>query len=174
MDKETILNNLSSFLDQLTLHTCDQFKRFSEDQNNRIGSLVESFEKLNLQFDQVKHELEELRSEVKKPVVAEAPVVVAEAPVVVPEAPVVAETPVVAPEPSENVKMNVDESDDESESVSLVEKMLKPPDGGKRRKFYITDDDDREIYEILEGGQPSENPIGKLVGKNNRTHFYKN
>ena len=64
------------------------------------------------------------------------------------------------------------ESDEESESVALIEKMLKPPDGGKRRKFYITDDDDKEIYEILEGGAPSEKPIGKLVGKNNRTHFY--
>ena len=64
------------------------------------------------------------------------------------------------------------ESEEESESVALIEKMLKPPDGGKRRKFYITDDEDKEIYDILIDNSPSDKPIGKLVGKNNKTHFY--
>ena len=79
----------------------------------------------------------------------------------------------------EEVEEVVEEVDDESaivledeESISLVEKLLKPKDGGKKRKFFITDDEDKDIYDILENGDPSDEPIGKLVGKNNKSHFF--
>jgi preprotein translocase subunit SecD len=64
------------------------------------------------------------------------------------------------------------EVEDDEESVSLIEKTLKPKDGGKRRKFFITDDEDKDIYDILENGDPSDEPIGKLVGKSNKPQFF--
>ena len=60
----------------------------------------------------------------------------------------------------------------DEESVSLIEKTLKPKDGSKRRKFFITDDEDKDIYDILENGDPSDEPIGKLVGKSNKPQFF--
>jgi len=69
------------------------------------------------------------------------------------------------------VEDEVDVGADE-ESVSLIEKTLKPKDGSKRRKFFITDDEDKDIYDILENGDPSDEPIGKLVGKSNKPQFF--
>jgi len=71
----------------------------------------------------------------------------------------------------DEVEDEVDVGADE-ESVSLIEKTLKPKDGSKRRKFFITDDEDKDIYDILENGDPSDEPIGKLVGKSNRAQFF--
>jgi len=168
MNKKLILNNVSLFLDELMIHSCDQFKKYTEEHNERIGSLVTSFENLNLQFGEIKNDMgiklaerdsviTELTDQLNKLTCNNLTMNVDEA-----------EYDATTEEESKESK----ESDEESESVALIEKMLKPPDGGKRRKFYITDDEDKEIYEILEGGAPSEKPIGKLVGKNNRTHFY--
>jgi hypothetical protein len=161
MNKKLILNNFSLFLDELMIHSCDQFKAH----NDQIGSLVTSFENLNLQFGEIKNDMG-----IK---LAERDSVIAEL------------TDQLDKLSCNNLTMKVDEaeydatteedskeSEEESESVALIEKMLKPPDGGKRRKFYITDDEDKEIYDILIDNSPSDKPIGKLVGKNNKTHFY--
>jgi len=162
MNKKLILNNFSLFLDELMIHSCGQFKAH----NDQIGSLVTSFENLNLQFGEIKNDMG-----IK---LAERDSVIAEL------------TDQLDKLSCNNLTMKVDESEydatteedskeeseEESESVALIEKMLKPPDGGKRRKFYITDDEDKEIYDILIDNSPSDKPIGKLVGKNNKTHFY--
>ena len=66
----------------------------------------------------------------------------------------------------------VDEEEDDEEDVSLVEKMLKDPKTGKRRKFLITEDSDKDIYDIDADGDPSEEPVGKLTGKNNRPTWF--
>ena len=66
----------------------------------------------------------------------------------------------------------VDEEEDDEEGVSLVEKMLKDPKTGKRRKFLITEDSDKDIYDIDADGDPSEEPVGKLTGKNNRPTWF--
>ena len=50
--------------------------------------------------------------------------------------------------------------------------MLKDPKTGKRRKFLITEDSDRDIYDMDENGDPSDEPIGKLTGKNNRPTWF--
>ena len=75
----------------------------------------------------------------------------------------------------EEVGEEVGEEDDEEgeeEGVSLIEKMLKDPKTGKRRKFLITEDSDKDIYDIDADGDPSEEPIGKLTGKNNRPTWF--
>ena len=64
------------------------------------------------------------------------------------------------------------EDEDEEEGVSLVEKMLKDPKTGKRRKFLITEDSDKDIYDIDADGEPGDEPIGKLTGKNNRPTWF--
>ena len=64
------------------------------------------------------------------------------------------------------------EDEDDEEGVSLIEKMLKDPKTGKRRKFLITEDDDKDIYDIDADGDPGEEPIGKLTGKNNRPTWF--
>jgi len=72
--------------------------------------------------------------------------------------------PVAAAEPKE-----------EEEEISLVEKFLKAHDGsGKKKKYYVTDDDMKEIYEALADGEVGEEAIGKMVkhGKTFRAHFF--
>jgi hypothetical protein len=66
---------------------------------------------------------------------------------------------------------SVEEEEDE-EGVSLIEKMLKDPKTGKRRKFLITEDNDKDIYDIDADGDPGDEPIGKLTGKNNRPTWF--
>ena len=65
-----------------------------------------------------------------------------------------------------------EEEEDDEEGVSLVEKMLKDPKTGKRRKFLITEDSDKDIYDIDADGEPGDEPIGKLTGKNNRPTWF--
>jgi predicted nuclease with TOPRIM domain len=57
------------------------------------------------------------------------------------------------------------------EEVDLIEKKLKPPNGTGRKAYYITDDENHDIYEKLENGEVGE-CIGKLVGKAQRPHFF--
>jgi hypothetical protein len=59
----------------------------------------------------------------------------------------------------------------EVEEVEFYEKKLKSPTTKKMAMYYITDDANKEIYEKLEDDEIGE-CIGKLVGKNNRPHFY--
>ena len=66
----------------------------------------------------------------------------------------------------------VEVDEEEEEGVSLVEKMLKDPKTGKRRKFLITEDSDKDIYDIDADGEPGDEPIGKLTGKNNRPTWF--
>ena len=65
----------------------------------------------------------------------------------------------------------VDENSEEIEEVEFYEKKLKSPTTKKMMIYYITDDANKEIYEKLEEDEIGE-CIGKLVGKNNKPHFY--
>jgi chromosome segregation ATPase len=60
----------------------------------------------------------------------------------------------------------------DEEEIDLIEKKLKPPNGTGRKTYYITDDENRDIYEKLEKGDVGE-CVGKLVGKSQRPHFFK-
>ena len=42
----------------------------------------------------------------------------------------------------------------------------------KWRKFLITEDSDKDIYDIDADGEPGDEPIGKLTGKNNRPTWF--
>ena len=67
------------------------------------------------------------------------------------------------------------EEEEEEEELALVEKMLKSHDGPGKKKYYVTEDEEREIYEILEDGEPGDEPIGKLKphGKTFRAYYFK-
>ena len=73
----------------------------------------------------------------------------------------------------EEVDEEVEEDDEDCEviEVEFYEKRLKPKNGKGRVLFLITDDEQKDIYERLEDGEPGEH-IGKLVGKSNRPHFF--
>ena len=71
----------------------------------------------------------------------------------------------------EKIITNVGQEEEE-EVAELIEKMLKPKNGTKKIKFYVTDDEEREIYEIMEDNEPGLEPIGKLTGKTNRVKWY--
>ena len=47
--------------------------------------------------------------------------------------------------------------EDEEEGVSLVEKMLKGPKDKKKRMYFVTDDEDRDIYDVDADGDPTMN-----------------
>jgi hypothetical protein len=64
-----------------------------------------------------------------------------------------------------------DESVEEIE-LSFLEMKIKPPNGKRRKAYYVTDDENMEIYEKLVGGEVGEEPIGQLVGKDKTPHFY--
>ena len=63
------------------------------------------------------------------------------------------------------------EEDEEVIEVEFYEKRLKPKNGKGRVLFLITDDEQKDIYERLEDGEPGEH-VGRLVGKNNKPHFF--
>ena len=73
------------------------------------------------------------------------------------------------------VEAEKEEEEEEEEELALVEKMLKAHNGTGKRKYYVTEDEEREIYEILEDGEPGDEPIGKLKphGKSFRAHYFK-
>ena len=62
--------------------------------------------------------------------------------------------------------------EEEEDAVGLVEKMLKHPSDKKKKIYFVTDDDDRDIYAVLENGDPSDEPVGKLVGKTGRAKWF--
>ena len=64
------------------------------------------------------------------------------------------------------------EEEEEEDAVGLVEKMLKHPSDKKKKTYFVTDDDDRDIYAVLENGDPSDEPVGKLVGKTGRAKWF--
>ena len=55
--------------------------------------------------------------------------------------------------------------------IEFIEKKLKCPKTQKRKLFLVTDDCEKQIYEILDNGEPGE-CIGKLTGKNNKPYFF--
>lgn len=71
----------------------------------------------------------------------------------------------------EEVEEVEDDEDCEVIELEFYEKRLKPKNGKGRILFLITDDEQRDIYERLEDGEPGEH-IGRLVGKSNRPHFF--
>ena len=73
------------------------------------------------------------------------------------------------------VEAEKEEEEEEEEELSLVEKVLKAHNGTGKRKYYVTEDEEREIYEILEDGEPGDEPIGKLKphGKSFRAYYFK-
>ena len=74
-------------------------------------------------------------------------------------------------EASEEV-VEAEEASEEEDAVGLVEKMLKHPSDKKKKTYFVTDDDDRDIYAVLENGDPSDEPVGKLVGKTGRAKWF--
>ena len=64
------------------------------------------------------------------------------------------------------------EEEEDEEGVSLVEKMLKGPKDKKKRMYFVTDDEDRDIYDVDAEGDPSDEPVGKLVGKTGRAKWF--
>ena len=83
----------------------------------------------------------------------------------------VVEEEVVAEEATEEATEEAAEEDEE-EGVSLVEKMLKGPKDKKKRMYFVTDDEDRDIYDVDAEGDPSDEPVGKLVGKTGRAKWF--
>ena len=77
----------------------------------------------------------------------------------------------VASEDVEDEEEEIDGTEEEVE-LSFLEMKLKPPSGKRRKAYYVTDDENMEIYEKLSGGDIGEHPIGKLVGKDKTPHFY--
>ena len=76
-------------------------------------------------------------------------------------------------EVEEEEAVEVEEVDGEEE-VEFYEKRLKPPNckDRKLKLFLITDDEYKDIYDILDNGEPGKH-IGKLVGKQNKPFFFK-
>ena len=74
----------------------------------------------------------------------------------------------------EEVEVEEEEEEEENEEIEIdfIEKRLKPPNGHGRKIFLITDDEDRDIYEKLDSGEPG-NHVGRLVGKQNKPFFFK-
>ena len=82
----------------------------------------------------------------------------------------------VEPEAEPEAEEEAEEDEEEGEEeLSLVEKLLKAHDGPGKKKYYVTENDEREIYEILEDGEPGDEAIGKLKphGKSFRAHYFK-
>jgi uncharacterized coiled-coil protein SlyX len=74
-------------------------------------------------------------------------------------------TPEPEREPTPEPEEEDDDEDEEEVEVEFIEKKL------KGKTYYVTDDDDREIYEKLDDGE-----VGELVGKyndKNRPIFFK-
>ena len=53
-----------------------------------------------------------------------------------------------------------------------MEKKLKGPKDKKKRMYFVTDDEDRDIYDVDAEGDPSDEPVGKLVGKTGRAKWF--
>ena len=73
--------------------------------------------------------------------------------------------PEASPEPAADQQESDNESGSDEEEVSVSEKKL------RGKMYYVTDDDEKQIYEKLEDGD-----IGDLVGKyneKNRPVFFK-
>ena len=84
--------------------------------------------------------------------------------------------PEAEPEVEPEAEPEAEEEEEEGEEeLSLVEKLLKAHDGPGKKKYYVTENDEREIYEILEDGEPGDEAIGKLKphGKSFRAHYFK-
>jgi len=75
-------------------------------------------------------------------------------------------------EETEGVEEEEASEEEEEDAVGLVEKMLKHPSDKKKKTYFVTDDDDRDIYAVLENGDPSDEPVGKLVGKTGRAKWF--
>ena len=65
-----------------------------------------------------------------------------------------------------------EEEGNDEEGVSIIEKMLKGPNDKKKRMYFVTDDEDRDIYDVDSEGDPSDDPVGKLVGKTGRAKWF--
>ena len=75
-------------------------------------------------------------------------------------------------EATEEVEEEVEEDAVASEEeVEFFEQDIYNPKKKKKITYLITDDEHRDIYEQDEDGQPTDN-VGRLVGKNNKAHFF--
>jgi len=159
----------------------EQYRQLDEDfKNYQKVSIVKN---LNTQLHERENELKILKKKMEtlknnsKPVsevveVAEVAAEVAEVAEVSEVADEVSEVSEVSEvlEVADEVSEVADEVSEEEE-VDLIEKKLKPPNGTGRKAYYITDDDNHDIYEKMEDGDVGE-CIGKLVGKALRPHFF--
>jgi len=135
------------------------------ERNIEVGHLQKKVAKFEADASSSAKEEEIAEEEV---VAVEEEVVAAEEEVVAAEEEVVSAEEEVAAEEEEVVADTVEEE----EGVSLAEKMLKGPKDKKKRMYFVTDDEDRDIYDVDAEGDPSDEPVGKLVGKNNRAKWF--
>ena len=177
---ENMLNDISNLKDEFAnyqkVSIVKNLNQQLHERNIEVGHLQKKVAKLEADVaasnvvaeeEVVEEEVVAEEEVVEKEVVAEEEEVVAEEEVV--EEEVVAEEVAVVEEKQTDV---VEEEDDDEEGVSLVEKMLKGPKDKKKRMYFVTDDEDRDIYDVDEDGDPSEEPVGKLVGKTGRAKWF--
>ena len=158
-----MLNDISNLKDEFAnyqkVSIVKNLNQQLHERNIEVGHLQKKLTKLEADVERASNVVAE--EEVVAEVVAEEEVVaevVAEEEVVaevVAEEEVVAEVVAVVEEKQADV---AEEEDDDEEGVSLVEKMLKGPKDKKKRMYFVTDDEDRDIYDVDEDGDPSEEP----------------
>ena len=197
MNKAEIVNQFSNFLDLITTHGCDQFQTLSDrvdsthtTYNNRLESVVVNLDEVEGKIGSMLNDIANLKDEfanyqkvsivknlnqqlhernievghLQKKVAKLESVASSSA-----KEEEIAEEEVVA---ADTVEEEVVAAEEEEEGVSLAEKMLKGPKDKKKRMYFVTDDEDRDIYDVDAEGDPSDEPVGKLVGKNNRAKWF--
>ena len=173
---ENMLNDISNLKDEFAnyqkVSIVKNLNQQLHERNIEVGHLQKKLTKL--EADVASSNIVAKEEVVEEEVVAEEEVleeeVVAEEEVAAEEEVVVAEEEVAVVE--EKQADVAEEEDDDEEGVSLVEKMLKGPKDKKKRMYFVTDDEDRDIYDVDEDGDPSEEPVGKLVGKTGRAKWF--
>jgi hypothetical protein len=185
----TILTPLQETIREMSSDISQLKEEFTNYQKvSLVKNLNTQLHEKNIEITHLSKKLDKMTKQIEDDFNAETDVdaveeVAVDADVAVDDADEVVEDEVVEDDAVEEVAVDVVEADEveeveevevgaDEESVSLIEKTLKPKDGSKRRKFFITDDEDKDIYDILENGDPSDEPIGKLVGKSNKPQFF--
>ena len=171
---DSVVTNLGEVEEKINSMLNDISNLKDEFANYQKVSIVKN---LNQQLHERNIELGHLQKKVTK-LESEASVAVEEEPVVVEEEETVVEEEeeTVVVEEEETVVVEEEEPaaavEEEEEGVSLVEKMLKGPKDKKKRMYFVTDDEDRDIYDVDAEGDPSDEPVGKLVGKTGRAKWF--
>jgi len=174
----SMLNDISNLKDEFAnyqkVSIVKNLNQQLHERNIELGHLQKKVAKLESEASVAAVEEEVAVEEVAVEEVAVEEVAVEE--VAVEEEPVVVEEEeTVVVEEEETVVVEEEETvvvEEEEEGVSLVEKMLKGPKDKKKRMYFVTDDEDRDIYDVDAEGDPSDEPVGKLVGKTGRAKWF--